>query len=234
MSTSGTYAWKMSAQSLVNAALRKLAVLSGGTLPETYEVTNAVEALNGMLVGFQAHGLPLWKMTTYQFNTVANTQTYSIGQGATLNTVMPLKITQAWRSTSAQANIPMNIYTDYNFNLLPVTAGPATPVNLYYQPGEFVGTINIWPKPLDASNAISIRYQSQYTDIVALTDEIDFPRYWYEAVIYGLAVRMAPEYGIPLPDRQALAQQAEMFKQEALSFGQEEGSLYFQPDWSGR
>ena len=65
------------------------------------------------------------------------------------------------------------------------------------------------------------------------TDDFDFPPYWTEALIYGLSDRLAPEYGIPLQDRQLLTQQAERFHQNALLFGQEEGSMFFQPDVTG-
>lgn len=233
-----TYTNTMQLQALVNAALRKLSVLSGGSTPESFETSNATEALQAMLLGFQTEGMPIWAMNSYTFPTVASVGSYTIGVGATLNTPMPLKIVQAWRSTDMQANIPMNIYTNYNYNLLPQTAGPSTPVNLTYQPGEgslsSYGTIQLWPLPMNASNIITIRYQRPFADMVNLTDEVDFPRYWYEAIIYGLAARLAPEYGTPMQDRQIIRQEAEQFKQAALSFGTEEGSIYFQPDWSGR
>ena len=97
-----------------------------------------------------------------------------------------------------------------------------------------LGTINLWPKPADATTSITIRYQRPFEDMTSSTDDIDFPPYWTEAIIFGLADRLAPEYGIPLQDRQLLTQQAERFHQTALSFGQEEGSLFFQPDYIGR
>lgn len=235
MSTSGTYTWTMTLQSFVNAALRKLAVLSGGSFPETYETTNAVEAVNAMISGFQADGMPLWVMDQYSFPTEASKGEYSIGPGYDLPaSTPPLKVTQAWRSTNSQANIPMNVYTDYNFNLLPQTAGPSTPVNLHYQPDRASGIIKLWPIPLDTSHTITIKYQKAYQDLLTLSDEIDFPRYWYEAIIYGLASRLAPEYGLPLQDRAAIRQEAEYYHTQALSFGTEEGSVYLQPDWSGR
>jgi len=233
MSTSGTYTWTMTLQSLVNAALRKLAVLSGGSSPETYEVTNATEALNAMLVGLQTQGLPVWKMTQLSFTTVGGQHTYTIGAGQGIDSIMPLKVVQAWRSTNGQANIPVNVYTNYNYNLLPQITSSGTPVNLYYQPLEVYGQVHLWPTPQDTTNLITIRYQAQFSDMVNLTDEIDFPRYWYEAIIYGLASRLAPEYGIALQDRAVIEAQAERFKQDALSYGQEEGSMFFQPDWTG-
>ncbi len=68
--------------------------------------------------------------------------------------------------------------------------------------------------------------------MVSGTDTLDFPQWWHEAVIYGLASRLAPEYGIPLQDRSMYQKEAEYFLQEALSFGTEEGSLYLAPDWT--
>jgi len=45
--------------------------------------------------------------------------------------------------------------------------------------------------------------------------------------MYGLATRLAPEYGIPAADRKVLWQEMNIIKQDALNFGLEEGSLYF-------
>jgi hypothetical protein len=234
MSTSNITTWSLQRDSLINAALRKLAVLSGGTTPATYETNNATEALNGLLKGFQVDGMPLWAMTSYSFTTVAGTASYNIGVGQTLNTPIPLKVVQAWRGTSSSSNIPLNVYSNTNYNILPLTNSSGTPVNLYYQPLSTYGTINLWPLPADATNTITIRYQRPFEDMVSSTDNLDFPSYWTEAVVYGLADRLAPEYGIPLEDRKLLSMQASAFHASALSFGGEESSVFFQPSNYGR
>lgn len=235
MSTSGTTTWKLNRDEIINAALRKLAVLSGGSSPESYQTTDATQALNAMIKGFQADGMPVWAMKSYTFNVVTNTPQYLIGVGQTLNTPQPLKVVQAWRSQgSTTANIPMNVYTDYNYNLLPLSVSSGTPVNLYYQPLNGYGAINLWPIPSDNTTTITIRYQRPFEDMVNATDDVDFPSYWEEALIYGLAMRLAPEYGVPLQDRSELGKEAMYFKDQALGFGTEEGALFFQPDMSWR
>jgi len=234
MSTSGTTTWKLQRDSIISAALRKLAALSGGATPETYQITNATEALNAMLKSFQTDGMPLWAIKSYAFTTIVGQAQYVIGVGQTYDTPQPLKVTQAWRNVSTtSSNVPMNIYTDYNYNILPLTVSSGTPINLYYQPLNGYGNINLWPKPADATTTITIRYQRPFEDMVNATDDLDFPSYWTEAIIYGLSVRLAPEYGVPLQDRQLLQKEAEYFHQQALSFGTEEGGLFFQPDTSG-
>ena len=234
MSTSGTTTWALNRDQIISAALRKLGVLSGGSSPETYQVTDATQALNAMLKAFQADGMPLWAMKSYTFSTELGTAAYNIGNNQILNTPMPLKVTQAWRTFgTTYSNVPLNVYTDYNYNLLPLVNSSGTPVNLYYQPFSTYGTINIWPKP-DTVLSLTIRYQRPFEDMVSATDDIDFPPYWTEAIIYNLAHRLSAEYGIPLQDRQLIAQEAMSLKQQALTFGSEEGSMYLQPDWSGR
>ena len=235
MSTSGVVSWTLNRDAIINSALRKLAVLSGGSTPQTYEVTNAAEALNAMIKGFQADGMPVWAIKKYTFTVTSGTYQYEIGNGKTLATPAPLKVLQAYRNQSTTSvNVPMNIYTNYNFNILPLTNTSGVPINLYYQPLATSGQINLWPIPSDSTTTITILYQRPFEDMVASTDDIDFPSYWTEAMIYGLAWRLAPEYGVPTPDRSTLSKEAEFFHQQALMFGMEEGSMYLQPDWSGK
>jgi hypothetical protein len=229
MSTSGVTTWSANRDTVINSAFRKLGVLSGGSSPQTYQVTDATTALNAMVKGFQTDGMPVWALKTYSFTTQVNVPAYNIGVSQTLNTPMPLKIIQAYYNQTNSANVPMNVYTQHDYNLLPLATSSGTPINLYYQPLETYGVINLWPIPSDSTTTVSIVYQRPFEDMTSATDDFDFPSYWSEALIYGLAWRLAPEYGIPLQDRATMRQEAEYFHQQALSFGTEEGSLYFMP-----
>jgi len=232
MSTSGTTTWSPNRDEIITSALNKLAVLSGGSAPEAYQTTAANRALNAMLKTFQADGMPVWAIKSYNFNTVAGTSDYTIGVGQTLNTPAPLKVTQVFRAEGTNSNIPLNIYTKYNFNLLPIASALAPPVNIHYQPFPQTGQLSLWPTP-DRVYPITLVYQRPFEDMNGGEDDIDFPSYWSEAIIYGLAWRLAPEYGVPTNDRAVLKSEAEFFHQTALGFGTEEGSLYLQPNWAG-
>lgn len=234
MATSGTTTWSIQRDEVIESALRKLSVISGGGSPAAYEVTNASEALNAMIKGFQADGMPLWAIKKYTFTVTDGTATYNIGNSQTINTPMPMKVLQAYRTPTGGENVPMNVYTNYNHNLLPLALAEGTPVNLYYQPLSTYGVINLWPEPDESTTTITLIYQRPFEDMSAAGDDFDFPPYWTEALIYGLAWRLAPEYGIPIQDRAVLSKEAEYFHQQALSFGSEEGSMYLMPDWSGR
>jgi hypothetical protein len=235
MRTSGTAVWALNRDNVINSAFRKLNVISGNSTAQAYEITNAAEALNAMIKGLIAEGMPVWAIKDYSFTTQAGVSTYAIGVGQTINTPAPLKVIQAARVSSAGAtNTPMEIKSHYDFNLLPINASAGEPTNILYQPLNSSGVISLWPTPIDSDTVIQLTYQRPFEDMTTSTDNFDFPSYWTETLIYGLVWRLAPEYGVPLMDRQEMMKTYEYFKQQALSFGTEEGSLFLSPDWTGK
>lgn len=238
MTTSGVTVWQLTSTEIVDAALRKLAAISSGVSATTTQRTDATQALNAMLKSFQTKGMPLWAIKEYSFALTA-TRTYPIGIGQTLNTPAPLKVVQAYlKHTTDLTSIPMTIQNRYDYNLVqPVSTNAGVPVQLEYERGNQSGTIHLWPLPdadSIANRQVTIVYQRPFEDMVNTTDNLDFPQEWHEAVIYGLAWRLSPEYGIPIKDRTELQEIALYHLNEVLSFGTEEGSLFIKPDWSGR
>lgn len=235
MTISGTTTFNLTSDQLVNAALRKLAVLGDGISASTTQLSNGTQALNAMLKTFTTKGMPLWVITEYSLTPTA-TRTYTFGISQTVNIPAPLKVNQVLRQSSADnSRIPMNVRTHYDYNLLNTTTSTGTPTSYWYEPLNQTGVLHVWPTP-DTDTITNcvfvIVYQKPFSDMVSGTDTLDFPQWWHEAVIYGLASRLAPEYGIPLQDRNMYQKEAEYFLEEALSFGTEEGSLFLMPDWT--
>ena len=235
MATSGVATWQLTRDEIINSSLRKLGILAEGDSANTSQLTTGAQALNSLMKMLEIKGMPLWAIREYTFTTVAGTNTYNIGTGQTLSVTMPLKVVQATRIESPTAvNIPMTIYTHYDFNMLPVTTTSGEPIILFYQPYINFGVIKVWPTPIDSNTTITLTYQRPFEDVVSGADNIDFPSYWTDAIIYHLARRLAPEYGTSKEERAMLASEAKDFTDEALSFGTEEGSMYMMPDWTGR
>lgn len=241
MSTSGSANWTMTRDSIINAAFRKIGVLVDGATMTTTQQSAAQEALNNIIFSLYAQGMPLWAISTTYFTPIQGQNTYPIGLGAgigNLNTTAPLKVLQAWNldvsNPSSTYRIPMNIYTQFNYNLLNAPNNQGYPIHFWYQPGNQQGTISIWPAP-DAYSAqyrqIWFTYQRPFNQFNTATDTPDFPQVWLEPLIYSLAHRLAPEYGLPLSEVDKLNETANALITNALSFGTEEGSLLLQPDW---
>ena len=236
MATSGTTDFSGNQETIIKRALRLIGVLAQGEEPTTDQHDDAASALNGLVKAWQADGMPLWAMKTYEVTMVTGVGEYIIGVGQTVNTPKPLRIVQGINrnNNTPTIDIPMRILTQQEYLMLGNKTTQGMPIQLYYQPLLDTGRLSLFPTPdatTAAQNKLVIIYQAPFEDFDADVDTPDFPQEWYDAIIFGLACRLAPEYGLPSDQRQALRAEAKEIKDAAMSMGTEEGSLYFQRDY---
>lgn len=233
MTTSGQTIIEMNRDSICAAALRKIgAVFQGGT-PAAIEITVATEALNNLVAEFQTLGMPLWALNEYIVPMVASQDSYTIGVGLAVNTPFPLKIIQAWTVDTGGGAIQELWHNPIEvFNRLPTGNPPGAPSQYTYQPFINYGVLRIWPAPdtTTVSNKdLNITYMAPFEGFVSAADTPYFPREWNNALIYGLADLLAPEYGIPPNDRMLIKKEAKDHLELALDFGMENASITFSP-----
>ena len=235
MTTSNSTDFSVSRDDIIKRALRLIGAVAQGETPTTDQTTEAAIALNGLVKAWQADGMPLWAIRTYSVPLTAAVTSYRIGLAQTIATPKPLKIMEAYNhNTSSSVDIPMRVLTRQEYNMLGNKTSVGNPIQIFYDPQNTYGDLYVFPVPSSveaASNTITITYQRPFEDFDASTDTPDFPQEWYDAVTYGLACRLAPEYGLPIPDRKTLWQEMSIIKQDALNFGLETGSLFFQRDF---
>lgn len=226
--TSGSTDFSLTRDDIIKRALRLIGALAQGETPTTDQVTEAAVALNGLVKAWQADGMPLWAIKERSVTLVAGQSSY------TLDMPKPLKVYQAWnRTTSSNVDVPMRLITKEEYNRLGNKTTSGNPIQAYYDPRRDNGVLYVFPVPTSteaSGNTIKLVYQAPYEDFDASTDNPDFPQEWFDAITYGLACRLAPEYGLPIPDRKTLWQEMTIIKQDALNFGLEEGSIYFGVD----
>lgn len=234
MTTSSSTLWELNRNQIIEAAMRKIGVLAKGQTPDSEDYTNATIALNAVLAQLQTTGMPLWARSEYSLTLVSGQATYTIGVSQAVNTPFPLKIQQAVLvDSTSDSTLELTQISIYDYNALSPLASSGSPVQFSYQPRVNTGVVTVWPTPdttAATNKTIKIIYQRPFYDFVSSTDTPDFPKEWHQAVIYKLAESLAPEYGVPTPDQQMLAQTAERHLQTALSFGSDEASLFFFPE----
>lgn len=233
MATSNSTNFSITRDELISGALRLAGVIAEGSSPTTDQVTTSAQALNMLVKALQVDGLPLWAMKQYSMSLTSATNSYTIGVGLTVNTPKPLKIVQAFLHNVDTGNdVPLRLVTRDEYNRLGTKTSQGVPSQIYYDVQRDSGTLYVYPTPgtTEASDyQITLVYQRPFEDFDASTDNPDFPQEWYEAIKYGLAVRMAGEYGVPLEDRRQLLQEYILIKNDVLGFGTEEGSLFIYP-----
>lgn len=211
---------------IIQAALRKLSAISEGQTPSTQNYSDAQIAMNLILSQFRSLGMPLWARVEYTFTPTASS--YNIGFGQTLDTAFPVKLLQAYR-TETNTKIDMDLVSKEEFNILP-GGSSGSPIKVSYQPYVNYGTVYMWPTPSSTNTStVTLVYNRSLSYVSASTDIIDMPEEWYQALVFALAVSLAPEWGTPLLDRQWLEKQADKALDIASGVGQDIGSFFIQP-----
>lgn len=208
---------------LIYAALRKIGVQAMDTDATADEASNALSAMNRMLKAWQNKGYSLWAVTE-------QTLTLTTAASYTLDPVRPRRILNA-RLVRDGIELPMISMTRDEYDCLPNKATTGTPTQFYYDRQREAALFYIWPVLATAGGeTIKITYEREFEDQTNLTDVTDVPGEWWDAVVYGLADRLADDYMIQAP---MVTAKAAVFLREALADDREE-SVFFAGEYGDK
>lgn len=235
MTTSGSYDWEMTRDQIITDALGKVGAIDELDTPSTAQLTKGARALNAVVKNLAGPtGMPLWAVRQVTFP-MTSANTYTIGlTGQNIVQPKPLKIIQAWITDNTSGfNRPLNLEAVYNFFQLGTPISTGQPVQISYLPDNLFGTFYLYTTP-DAYSiqncTITVRYQRVFQDFDSSVDTADFPQEWYLALVYALAVVLAPDYGMPPNDRNILKAESKEYIENAQMAEPESVGWTFQPD----
>jgi len=188
---------------IILAAMRLIQVSAVDVDLTASELKDGLESLNRMLDSWSLDELMLYEVKREQFPLYPNTNPYSIGIGATWNTVRPSKIVGAYLTLtngSIPVDYPMQViqYDDYN-DIRLKTLQTNFPGYLYYQPSFPIGQCYIYPIYANngastAPGTITLTSWKPFSMILDPSDPIQLPPGYWEAIVFNLATRIAEEY----------------------------------------
>lgn len=183
---------------IVDGSLKLLGVLFKSESSSADEAADGLTRLNEMLSSWSNEGLMIFARAWENFTLTGNVATYTIGPTGTFVTTRPTAIIAAY-IREAQQDYPMQIITDedYNLKIWDKSLSSNIPEYLCYSPDFPNGTIRIWNVP-SIANSIHLLSEKELGTFTNLTDAIELPPGWLEALRYNLAERLAPEYGLGL------------------------------------
>lgn len=237
MATSGSYDFTVNTTQIVTRALQILGVLPGGTSATGDQLTDATLHLNLMLKSWQNDGMQLWRVAEKTFavgdGLLSGTYAYTLGTAGTITTSgRPEDLLGVYyRETSTSNQTPMIRISREQYYALPNPTTSGTPTQYWYDP-LLTPKIYFWPAPDDNfmnNYTVVIVYQMPFDDMDSTTDTLAFPQSWELAVVWNLAEQLSTEYGLPIPERQWVSQEALKHKNMALMWDTEHTSIFFQP-----
>jgi hypothetical protein len=136
----------------------------------------------------------------------------------------------AYRHSIAGQDTPVKIISRAEYAQLSNKSARGKIVQAFYDPQLVNGRLSVWPAPDSASDVLRFWYERILEDFDASSDTPDFASEWGEALILGLATRMAPSSGMPLQERRELKARADEALSIAMGYDRENVSMFCQPD----
>lgn len=177
---------------LIKSSLRKIHVLgTGATLPNE-EAADALSALNNMLASWSVEGDLVFTETIETFNLTNGQYEYTIGTGGDFNTVRPIKIVSAY-VTQDSTDYPLKPMDWKQYSELSDKDLESIPDRFYYNADYPLGKIRLFPAPTGVTS-ITVYSEKPLSSLPTLTTVISLPSEYEAAIIYNLAIWLAPEY----------------------------------------
>ena len=191
----------------VRLAMQELGVLAAGDNPNAADYTDAIDWLNVMLRNWDADESLIPNLTSSSFATVAATATYTAGTAGTAFSTRPVRIVNAYvRWQGVDTQLVVQGKADYNSIQNKTQAGPVRV--LYYVPSFPLGTIYFDRVP-DQAYTIFCDLVNPVGDYASENTAIAVSPEYHIAIVYNLAVLMAPSYRVVLgPSTVALAKRS--------------------------
>jgi hypothetical protein len=232
MSTSGTAVFARNRDQIIKAALRKLNAFESGETPDSDSISDAAEALNGMIKHWQASGIHIWRSAEGTVTLVAGTASYSLGADPAQR---PLKIISARRyNTASEIDTPLEEMDRVEYQEMPNKGSTGTVNSFFYDRRAAVsatGLIYFWPTPASADDVVKYTFARPIQDFNVAGDDADFPQEWTQAVIWNLADQLSLDYTVSRDIRAEIRQTAAQYLAEVNWNEKELISFQLVPDF---
>jgi len=192
------------AREIVKKSLQKLGALVKSESPSADEANDGFSSLNQLLESWSNDSATIPSRAWETFTLVSGQSTYTMGSGQTFNTTRPTNIIQAYVRIGGVDN-DVDIINDTAYNEIPFKALTGVPQFLNYDNANPTDNLRIYPVPASGYQ-LFILSEKPLTSFTTLDTVITLPPGWERALIYNLALELAPEYGVePDPSIAAIA-----------------------------
>jgi hypothetical protein len=214
MTTNVTY----TALEFCTEALREAGVVAidDSADPETFEV--AIKRLNMMLKAWQNTAITIWKQSSGSITITNATASYTLSE-------RPLRLDTVTRKNGNE--VWLTRMTRQEYNELPSKTQAGTTSSFYYHRQRTQGELFVWPVLATGVGTFEWSGVTEIEDITKGTDVVEIPGEWFEAALYGLAVRVGGAFGVDLQKVAVIKSQAQQSLAEAKG-GDVEGTVTFE------
>jgi len=173
---------------------------------------NGVDFLQLMQIPLQTYPVINYESQTYgltQWFEIPNPGAYKAYSITNLSPPNLLNVQEIYFNNMVQ-DTPLSEVSRSEYLAYPMKDQTGRPT-CYYLDRQIIPQLYLWPVPSSLYNCLMISYEKMLQDVGTVTNTLELPSRFYEALIWGLAHRMACKYA---PDKNNYAKQ---YEEETLS-----------------
>lgn len=145
--------------------------------------------------------------------------------------VKPLRILDAFvRQLPGLNDTPVNLIPREQYNRFGLKTATGVPTQLYYDPQRLKTFVYAYPQFSSVDQLLYIEFQVPIEDMTNATDDFDLPQEWELAIMFNLAMILAPSYQVPKETYTMIKEQAINALNQVDDWDQETGSVFLQPN----
>lgn len=188
------------ANDLITRALRRARVLGMDQVPAAEVAADALAEMNSMLDEWWVDSLAVFHVLQENFPLVTGQVSRTIGPGANFVTTRPLELLDGCFVRRAAIDYPLTVLRDrvlYD-NIVNKGGVSGIPEYVFYDAAMPAGTLSFWPVP-DQADQVYLNSPARLQSVVALVTVMLLPPAYDGLVVNGMAIRLAPQYGLEAP-----------------------------------
>jgi hypothetical protein len=218
------------ADRIIRFAMKDAGLLQDGDEPYGEDYAQNMQRLNDILNLAQTQGLKLWLNAMQTVTLVVGTPDYVLGTGS----LKPPRVIEGYYVNAQGISRPLDELSWNTYNALPNRTQQGAVTGFFTNKLQNTTTISLWlvPDTLAATGTCQMLVQNQVTNIVSLTDSMNFPAEWFMFLRWALADDIST--GQPQSIVQRCSQRAETFRIALENWDVEDAATFFQPNTQGQ
>lgn len=192
MTTSGTADFNPVAVEIITDALSLLGIEAAGEPLSQEDYDLALRVLN-MMVRYWSVRANLWIKEDVAVTLTPGTESYTVGDGLDIDILRPSRLDMAIANLQ-YSDIEMEVITKSEYLTIPNKSLQARALKVCYEAKRDNGILYVWPTGAAGYTDITLTFKRPIQDFDNVDDNPDFPPEWQLAIVYNLAVKLAPMF----------------------------------------